>query len=352
MRAQHIGTGDKVVQWHWQWSATSRTNPRKKLLCAWDPWRHCHGLQEEGDSTQVWWERSSRQWMQETKKWRKTWVSGNGSNIGCTRSGTLGSSYPLENSKHASGHWLDSTERRRGSGSEDLQKLGWITSVSGQTDEARHQVHSLHYAQTHECTYQSTLAMRKTTSMISSKFKRFKTYSHKRSKLWFSGGKWCRLFWWCEWQKINDRLLLQAQRTWRSTQLGCQEAGHSCSFFVRSRKSGHDSSSSKSIVSETTSGGFRHPSKTYISNWKGQPELYQIVTKSSHAQEEQTQWDKKITSFGKRRKMRLFQFIAFQQTKWHRTSLRNLCSYWRWKHSELFWWEQTLRNQLMPECGC
>ena len=197
----------------------------------------------------------------------------------------------LKNSSWFEFETLDSTERRRGSGSEDLQKLGWITSVSGQTDKARHQVHSQHYVQTHERTYQSTLAMRKKTSMISSKFKRFKIYLHKRSKLWFSGGKWCRLVWWCERQKINDRLLLKAQRTWRSTQLGCQEAGHSCSLFVRSRKSGHDSSSSKSIVSETTSGGFRHPSKTYISNWKGQTELYQIVTKSSHAQEEQTQWD-------------------------------------------------------------
>ena len=48
-------------------------------------------------------------------------------------------------------------------------------------------------------------------------------------------------------QKINDGLLLQAQRTWRSTQLGCQEIGHSCSFVIRSRISGHGSSSSRSI---------------------------------------------------------------------------------------------------------
>ena len=60
------------------------------------------------------------------------------------------------------------------------QRLGWITSVSGQTDEARHHVHSQHSVQTHECTYQSTLDVRKTISAISSRFKRFKTYLHKR----------------------------------------------------------------------------------------------------------------------------------------------------------------------------
>ena len=64
------------------------------------------------------------------------------------------------------------------------------------------------------------------------------------------------------------------QRTWRSTQLGCQEADHSSSFLIRSRISGHSSSSSRSIVSETTSGGFRHPTETSNSNWRGQPELY------------------------------------------------------------------------------
>ena len=33
-------------------------------------------------------------------------------------------------------------------------------------------------------------------------------------------GKWCRLVWWCDKQEINEELLLQAQRKWRSTQLG------------------------------------------------------------------------------------------------------------------------------------
>ena len=75
----------------------------------------------------------------------------------------------------------DSTEQRRRSRPEDLQKLGWITSLSGQTDEARHHVDSQHSVQAHERTYQSTLAMRKTTSAISSRFKRFKTYLHKKA---------------------------------------------------------------------------------------------------------------------------------------------------------------------------
>ena len=63
----------------------------------------------------------------------------------------------LKNSSCFEFETSDSTERRRRSGPEDLQKLGWITSVSGQTDEARHHVHSQNSVQTHECTYQSTL---------------------------------------------------------------------------------------------------------------------------------------------------------------------------------------------------
>ena len=103
---------------------------------------------------------------------------------------------------------------------------------------------------------------------------------------------WCRLVWRLERQKINNGLLLQAQRTWRSTQLGCQEAGHSCSFFIRSRISGHGSSSSGSTQPETTSRGFWHPTETSNSNWRGQPKLYQTLPKTSHAQEEQAQRSK------------------------------------------------------------
>ena len=109
MRSQHRGTRDKVVRWHWQWSVTSRRDPRmEKLLCVWDPWTLWQGLQEEGDSTrqQVCWERSPRQGMQETKRWRQTGVSGNRSKIGFTRRGILGSSYPVGDSRHASGQWL------------------------------------------------------------------------------------------------------------------------------------------------------------------------------------------------------------------------------------------------------
>ena len=60
--------------------------------------------------------------------------------------------------------------------------LGWITSVSGQTGEARHYVHSQHSVQTHECTYQSTLAPRKMTSPISSRFKNLKLTYTKEAK--------------------------------------------------------------------------------------------------------------------------------------------------------------------------
>ena len=95
------------------------------------------------------------------------------------------------------------------------------------------------------------------------------------------------MVWRRERQKINNGLLLQAQQTWRSTQLGCQEAGHSCSFFIRSRKSEHGSNSSGSTLPETASRGFWHPTETSNSNWRRQPKLYQTLPKPSHAQKEQ-----------------------------------------------------------------
>ena len=100
------------------------------------------------------------------------------------------------------------------------------------------------------------------------------------------------MVWRRERQKINNGLLLQAQRTWRSTQLACQEAGHSCSFFIRSRISGHGSSSPGSTLPETNSRGFWQPTETSNSNWRGQPKLYQTLPKPSHAQEEQAHRDK------------------------------------------------------------
>ena len=95
------------------------------------------------------------------------------------------------------------------------------------------------------------------------------------------------------WTTENQtRLLLQAQRTWRSTQLGSQEAGHSCFFFIESRISGHGSCSSGSTLPETTSRGFWHPTETSNSNWRGQPKLYQTLPKHSHTQAEQAHRDK------------------------------------------------------------
>ena len=55
--------------------------------------------------------------------------------------------------------------------------------------------------------------------------------TYRKEFLWFSRGKWSRLVWWCERQKFNDGLLLQTQRTWRSTQVERQDAGHGCSFI-------------------------------------------------------------------------------------------------------------------------
>ena len=84
---------------------------------------------------------------------------------------------------------------------------------------------------------------------------------------------------------VNDRKSTTGYYFKLNGQLGCQEAGHGCFFFLRSRIPGVGSRSSGSIVSEKTSGGFPHSTKTSSSNWRGQPELYKIAPKPSHSQE-------------------------------------------------------------------
>ena len=69
---------------------------------------------------------------------------------------------------------------------------------------------------------------------------------------------------------------------------GVKKNGHSqLLFFHQKQNIRHGSSSAGSIVSETTSGGFRHPTETSNSNWRGQPELHKFVPKPNHAKEEQ-----------------------------------------------------------------
>ena len=79
-----------------------------KLFSLWDPCILCRGMQEGGDSTmqQMWWERSPRQGMRETKRWRRTRVSGNVSHIRYTKREKLGCSYKVEDSRHSGGQWL------------------------------------------------------------------------------------------------------------------------------------------------------------------------------------------------------------------------------------------------------
>ena len=79
--------------------------PRKrKLLFVWDPWTLCQELHEEGDSKmqQLWWERSPRQGMQETKRWRQwQWVQ-----LWLYQTRNTGQLLPVEDSRHASRQWL------------------------------------------------------------------------------------------------------------------------------------------------------------------------------------------------------------------------------------------------------
>ena len=87
--------------------------------------------------------------------------------------------------------------------------------------------------QTHECTSQLTLAMRKTTSAISSRLKKKKTYTKDDSYelVGESDADW--------YGDVNDRKSTTSYyfklNGRRSTQLGCQEAGHSCSFFLKQK---------------------------------------------------------------------------------------------------------------------
>ena len=99
----------------------------------WDPWKLCRRTAGGSTMQQVWWERLPRQGMQETKRWRQTRFSGNGSNVGFTRRGILGSSYPVEDSRHASGQWLYRSH------SDEHRCVPWLCahSISGQKSQRR-----------------------------------------------------------------------------------------------------------------------------------------------------------------------------------------------------------------------
>ena len=66
-------------------------------------------------------------------------------------------------------------------GDEEVNQKIYRSLVGSLLYLARHHVHSQHSVQAHERTYHSTLAMLKTTSAISSRFKRFKTYTKSAS---------------------------------------------------------------------------------------------------------------------------------------------------------------------------
>ena len=70
----------------------------------------------------------------------------------CTKkllSGSIESMQTLKNSSQFDFETSDSAEWRQRSGLEDLDMRGWIISVSVQTDEASHLVHSQHSVRTH-----------------------------------------------------------------------------------------------------------------------------------------------------------------------------------------------------------
>ena len=167
----------------------------------------------------------------------------------------------------------DSTEWRRRSGPESLQKLGWITSVSGQTDEARCHVHSQHSVQTHEWTYQSTLDVTKTLLQYFQGWKDLK-FTYTKEASYDLVGKVLQTGL-VTWTTENKR----RATTSNSTDVAQHSTGVSRSrpqmlFLHQKQNIRVWQQQFKKIVSETTPVGFRHPTETSNSNWRGQPELY------------------------------------------------------------------------------
>ena len=115
----------------------------------------------------------------------------------------------------------------------------------------------------------------------------------------------------------------------------------------KSRTSGHGSSSSKSIVSKTTFGGFPHLTETTNSNWRGKPELYQVVRKPSHAQEEQTIWDRISLHSGQDGRWDYFNSLRSYLQNGSR-HLQNI----EGRNIQSCLGEQTLSNQLKTEWEC
>ena len=193
--------------------------------------------------------------------------------------------------------------------------------------------------------------MRKITSVIASKFKRFKTYLHKRNKLWFSGGKWCRLVWWCERQKINDRLLLQAQRRWRSTKLGCQEAGHIFFSLSEAEHQGMAAAVQETLYLKQLLEEFGFHQKHPIAIGKDNQSC--IKLRQSPVMRKRSKHIE--TKFHFIRDMTEEETISIHCVLTDKMALEISKKFYpnrRWKPSELFWWEQTLRNQLKSVWVC
>ena len=167
---------ETVVQQKQEWSLRVRkSRDRGSHLHLSLGWRHHSGINKQDSDLRC--QKGTRSNISHGRQRENTLVSG------CKNQTRSGQSHSRPKTLHRNNGWAvsngsmqtpknsswfevetsDSTEWRRRSGPEDLQKLGWITSVSGQTNEARYQVHSQRSVQTHECTYQSTLDVRKKT---------------------------------------------------------------------------------------------------------------------------------------------------------------------------------------------
>ena len=152
--------------------------------------------------------------------------------------------------------------------------LGWITSLSRQTDATRNHVPSQHSGQTHKFFNQSLLAMLETNHTLQLRFKRSKVYLQKQTK--YNLVRYRDVYWSID---LTDRK--SATGYYLKLNCCCEEASNSCSFVNRSTKSGPCKYNySRSTVFYATSAGFSSMTKISNRNWRGQTDFIRLCQNS------------------------------------------------------------------------
>ena len=186
--------------------------------------------------------------------------------------------------------------------------------------------------QTNECTYQSTLAMRKTTSVISSRFKRFKAYLQKKDSYDLVGesdAHWSG--------DVNERKSTPGfyfKLNWRSTQLGCQEADQIALSSSEAEYQGMAAAVQEAFDLKQLLEDFGVQQKHPIAIGEDNQSCIKLC-QNTDLHKRSKNIETKV-HFNRDKIDGLFQFVTSLLTKWQPISSRNLYPYRRWKHSEMF----------------